>query len=223
MKKTYRSKFIEKLSGDGVLYERDILNMILSNAYGGKEMSDITDKLLARFPSVHAVITADLNEILAVDGVSEKVALYLITLGTVANRNAQSELKSIKNGDEFLAMLAGRFSGYDNEVAEFYFVNSHGKVIYTTKYTSGNADEVKMRTDEFISFITQNKPYGMYLAHNHVNCSCRPSVADDDLTLKIATVCEACDVQLFDHAIINSDGEIYSYSVSGRLNELMNE
>ena len=221
MKKTYRSKFIEQLEGGGVLYERDILNIILSNAYGGKDMSATADKLLARFPGVHSILTADLEEILAVDGVSEKVALYLVTLGTAVKRSEQNDIKSIKNGEEFLDMLAGRFGGYDNEVAEFYFVNSRGKAVYTTRYTSGNADEVKMRTDEFISFITQNKPYGLYIAHNHVNCASRPSIADDDLTRKIATVCEACGVKLFDHAIINSEGEVFSYSISGRLNEIM--
>lgn len=221
MKKFTRSECIEKLDGGGALYERDILNIILSNAYGGKDMSDITDKLLARFPGVRSVITADLNEILAVDGVNEKVALYLKTLGAAVNYDAQGELKSIKNGEEFLGMLADRFGGYDNEVAEFYFVNSRGKALYTTKYTSGNADEVKMRTDEFIAFITQNKPYGMYLAHNHVNCASRPSLADDDLTRKISSLCGVCGVKLFDHAIINSDGEIFSYSQSGRLREIM--
>ena len=220
MKNTYRSEFIQKLDGDGALYEKDVLNIMLSNAYNGKDMSGVAEKLLARFPSVKAVLDATLDEILAVDGVSEKVALYLKTVGTVCALEEDKKISSIKNEEEFKNVLKLAFYGADNEYVKFFVVNSRGKIINTKTYTSGNADKVEMPTDEFLSLITCNKPYGLYLAHNHINCSCRPSASDDEVTRKIAMLCKACKVKLCDHAIINSDGEIFSYASSGRLEEL---
>lgn len=220
MKNTYRSGFIQKLDGDGALYERDILNIILSNAYNGKDMSAVADKLLSRFPSVKAVLGASLEEVLAVDGVSEKVALYLKTVGTVCALEEDKKISSIKNNEEFLNVLKLAFLNADNEYVKFFVVNSRGKIINTKTYTSGNADKVEMPTDEFLSLITGNKPYGVYLAHNHINCSCRPSASDDEVTRKIALLCKACKVKFCDHAIINSDGEIFSYASEGRLKEL---
>lgn len=222
MEKSYRSEFIEKLNGDGAVYEKDILNIILSNAYGGRDMSGIADKLLSRFPSVKSIICAALKEISAVEGVSESVALYLKTLGRIEELKNEKQFTHIKDTEDFYRLLANRFSGCDNEFAEFFFVNSRGKIVDRKTYTSEIADMVEIPTSEIVSALTTVKPYGMYYAHNHVNCSPNPSNADDRLTGKIAQVCAACSVKLFDHAIINSDGEIYSYLQSGRLNEIMN-
>lgn len=221
MEKSFRSGFINKLESGGVLYERDILNILLSNAYGGKDMGAVADKLLARFPSVSAIISADADEITAVEGVSESVALYLKTLGTAVNLKAENGITEIKNAEDFSRLINSAFRGKDNEYAQFYLVNARGKILFSKQFTSGSADKVELQTDEFLSFLTNYKPYGLYIAHNHVNCSCNPSLSDDEITRKIALLCNMCNVKVLEHCIINSDGEIYSYLKSGRVSEII--
>ncbi len=221
MEKSFRSGFIDKLESGGVLYERDILNILLSNAYGGKDMGAVADKLLSRFPSVNAIISADADEITAVDGVSESVALYLKTLGSIVNLKAENSVTEIKSAEGFHKLMKSVFKGKDNEYAQFYLVNARGKILFSKQFTSGSADKVELQTDEFLSLLTNYKPYGLYIAHNHVNCTCNPSLSDDGITRKIALLCNMCGVKFFDHCIINSDGEIYSYLKSGRLNGII--
>lgn len=221
MESSYRRAFVNKLDGGGVLYERDVLNILLSNAYGGKDMSGIADRLLERFPSIGSILRADVAEITAVEGVSERVALYFKTLAMLEKYNPENAFTEIKDGDDFLSKLACRFSYRDNECAEFYLVNARGKITGNKTFTSNSSHSIALRTEDFLAFLTGNKAYALYCVHNHVNASCRPSSADDDITRRIAVLCSTCNVKFLDHAIINSDGEMFSYAKSGRLENLI--
>ena len=218
MGKTYRSAYIERLNTDGALYQREILNILLSNAYAGKDMSDVADKLLQCFPSIGAIISASKEELIAIDGVDEKVANYFKTLDAVKKFNAEKSLTHIKSAEDFSQIVSSRFRGRDNEYAELFFVNVRGRILERKIYTSDYANEVAIPTGEVVATLALIKPYGVYVAHNHVNCSPRPSIADDRLTEKLVELCLSCNVKFFDHLIINSSGEIYSYLQSGKLN-----
>ena len=217
---TYRSEYVKKLESDGALYARDVLNILLSNAFGGSDMSDIADRLLARFPSVKAVIHAEPDEITAVEGVSERVAMYLKTLSLIEKYEPDNGFSEIKDVGDFLSKLAVRFTCRDSEYAEFYLVNARGAIVGSKRFTSDSVEFVQLPTEEFIGFLIKNKAHGLYCAHNHVGESCAPSMADDAITRKIEIICSTCDVRFFDHAIIDSQGGIFSYAQSGRFDAI---
>lgn len=198
------------------MYERDILNILLSNAYGGKDMSSITDALLARFPSVRSIITADWRELAAVEGVTEPVALYLRTLGLIAEACENRDF-FITSTKECLELISSRFNGKDNESVEIYFVNKSGKVTDIKSFTSGNANRVEVSSAELMALLSSAKAYGIYFAHNHVNTSATPSYNDDFVTERVAEACKIIGLELFDHCIISSAGGTFSYSQSGKL------
>lgn len=212
---------MEKLDGDGRLYERDILNILLSNAYGGKDMSAVTDALLARFPSVHSIISADTRELTAVEGISEAVALYLKALGRVVEECDKKEAY-IKSTEDCIKYISSRFYGKDNESVEIYFVNKSGKVTDIESYTSYNADRVDISSAELMALISSTKAHGIYFAHNHVNTSATPSRNDDFVTERVAAACRISGLELFDHCIISSTGDSFSYQQSGKLEVIKN-
>ena len=215
MAKNYRREFLEKLNG-GVLYERDILNILLSNAYGGRDMSAVTDALLARFPSVRSIISADWRELTAVEGVTETVALYLRTLGLTAEAREKRDFY-ITSTQDCMELISSRFCGKDNESVEVYFVNKSGKVTDIKSFTSGNANRVEVSSAELMALLSSAKAYGIYFAHNHVNTSANPSHNDDFVTERVAEACKIIGLELFDHCIISSTGDTFSYSQSGKL------
>lgn len=220
MKKTYREDYIEKLESGGALYGRDVLSLMLSNAFGGRDMTAEADRLLDCFPSVKAVLRASLAELSAIDGVSPNTARYLFAVGAVDRVNKKPPQTAITGGDDFFALVAAEFCGCDNEYASFYLVNGRGKIVAQKQFTSSRADTVSVPTEEFLRFLTEGKAYGLYCAHNHVAGGCAPSLADDGLTARIARLCGISSVKFFDHAIIDCDGNIFSYARSGRLEKL---
>ncbi len=215
MKENYRGEYIRKLSAGGALYGRDVLSAMLSNAFGGKDMTAVADGLLARFPSVGAVLHASVEELTDVDGVSERMALYLIAVGRLENYNPHSPITEIKSAEHFRSCISTAFEGCDNEYAQFYLVNARGKVVAQKRFTSMRAETVSMPTEDFLAFLTGHKAYGLYCAHNHVADTCRPSRADDVLTEKIARLCEINGVKFFEHAIVDCRGNVFGYSLSG--------
>lgn len=219
MTEGFRKKFIEKLDGDGRIYEADLLNILLSNAFGGKDMSQVTEVLLNRFPGVKSVIEAEPEELLAVDGVSSRVVTYLKTLDRAYNL-CHKEVLYIRGTEQCFEVAGERFRGKDSECVEIYFVNKSGKVTDIRHYTTKNADRVDVSANEILSVISSSEAHGLYFAHNHVNSPAFPSAADDNATKKIMKACEVCGIIFFDHCIISSTGDRFSYRSSGRIEEL---
>lgn len=54
------------------------------------------------------------------------------------------------------------------------------------------------------------------VCHNHPSGNVRPSIADDQLTVKLSNACKTMDIRLLDHVIVTDDS-YYSYSDESRL------
>lgn len=212
----YRDGYIRALEDTDDLYESEILRITFGNAYGGRENPQLAAALLERFPSVKSIIEADLSEITAVDGVPENFALYLKTLDRIYKQMTRNDL-IINSTQDCLKVLSERFRAKDNEYVEIYLVNKNGRVTEVKSYTSHKADRVDVSANSILSVISSSNAYGLYFAHNHVNASVNPSADDDDVTGKIFVACNMCNIKFFDHCIINSRGDTFSYAQSGRL------
>lgn len=212
----YRRQFLERLQSGEKLDESELLNIILSNAYGGRDMSAVAGALLQRFPSITAILKADFAEITAVQGVSENVASYLKSLGLTENFRKNGELY-IDGTAQCLSVAAERFRGKKNECVEIYFLNKSGKVIDIKSYTSGLPDKVEVAAGALLLDISSSNAYGLYVVHNHLNSSAKPSRDDNDVTAKIISACEICKIVFYDHCIVSSNGERFSYKESGTL------
>ncbi|MCM1438359.1 MAG: hypothetical protein NC131_04000 [Roseburia sp.] len=214
----YRSEFLNRLNSGGELSEREILNIILSNAYGGKDFSKVADALLTRFPSVRALLDANLSEIIAVGGVTEAVACYI--------KSVKLAEEYLKNGEIYLdcegfpAFARARLGGRANEFMEAYLVNRSGKVVAVKSYTSGKPDRVEITSGEILAAISASGAYGLYFAHNHVNFGASPSADDDRVTAKLKEACGMCKIIFFDHCVVGWKGETFSYLKSGRMEKI---
>ena len=215
----YRKEFIEKLESGGRIYEEELLNMLLSNAYGGKDFSALSKALLARFPGVRAIIGASYGEIMSVEGMTESIATYFKTLELIINAENRRVLY-IKNAEQAFEVAEERFKFKDSECIEMYFLNTRGLVIDIKTFTSKKADRVDVDLGSLLSAITVSKAHAMYFAHNHINCPADPSPKDDNATAKLLQACDLSGVKFLDHIIVSSTGDRFSYLMSGKLSEL---
>ncbi|MGN0818456.1 MAG: JAB domain-containing protein [Candidatus Coproplasma sp.] len=221
MHEGHRKRLLEKLKSGDNLYEHELLEILLFNAYPRKNVNPIAHALLERFAGIKAVLTADIDELCAVDGVGENVALYLKCLGEcVYSGNECQSFAKIRNTSEFKAFVSARFRGKGNETLEFYLLDKNGRVNRIGSFTNGDAERVDVRPEDVIKLISVHKPYGVYVAHNHVNGSSLPSPADDKLTKQVQLICSLNNAHLYDHCIYASDDDIYSYYMNDRLEKI---
>lgn len=216
----YREEYIRILDETDNLYENEILRIIYGNAYGGKENPELVAALMERFPSVKSLMEADISELEAVNGMPANFALYLKTLNCINKFLNKNEI-FMTGTEQCFKVIAERFRGKDNEYVEMYLVNKNGKVTDIKVFTSHKANKVDISASEIFSVISSSNAYGLYFAHNHVNASVQPSSEDDDVTGKIAVACDMCRIKFFDHCIINSVGDKFSYVKSGRMSNVV--
>lgn len=224
MHEGHRQRLYEKLTGGGNLYEHELLEMLLFNAYPRKNTNPVAHALLERFSSINEVLNADIDELCAVEGVGRNIALYLKCVGAcVAAGNNCDCFAVVKNVAEFEEFIKRRFRGKHDEFFELYLLDKNGRIKRICAYTSNDANKVDLDPEAIIKDISVYRPYGVFAAHNHVAGSSEPSAADDELTRSIQLICDLNNVKFYDHCIYASDEEIYSYFLSNRLDKIKSD
>ncbi len=220
MHEGHRKRLLEKLKNGDSLFEHELLEILLFNAYPRKNVNPVAHALLKRFPCINEILNAEVEELTAVEGVGENVALYLKCIGECLRYKSDSEgFASVKNTAELIAFVTARMRGFTHEVLELYFMDKSGVVRRICSFTERDPDRVRIRPEEIIKLISVVRPYGLYIAHNHVMSPCAPSEADDDITKKLQLICSLNNVRLYDHVIYTSGG-VYSYFLEGRLDKI---
>lgn len=221
MHEGHRRRLLEKLKSGDNLFEHEILEILLFNAYPRKNVNPVAHALLSRFSSINEVLNADIDELCLVEGVGENVALYLKCIGECLNLGNRCEgFAVIKNIAQFKDFVCARFRGKSSETLEFYLMDKNGKVRRIFSFSDKDANKVEVRPEEITKIISVHKPYGVYMAHNHINCPSAPSSADDDITGKVQLICSLNNVRLYDHCIYSDTDGIFSYFMTDRLEKI---
>lgn len=215
----------EKLkNGDG-LYEHELLEILLFNAYPRVNTNPIAHALLNAFGSIAGVLNAEVDELCAVDGVGESVALYLKCIGECTKNTPKNSagVAVLKSYEDFKDFVRIRLRGRNEEVLELYCLEKSGKVKKISCFTSNEQNKVNVYTEKVASVITINKPYGLVIAHNHLSGSSEPSFNDDRFTGEVQVMCSMNGIQLYDHCIYASDNNIFSYFTSGKIDKIKSD
>jgi DNA repair protein RadC len=176
---------------------------------------------LKQFPSITAVLTASIDELKSVEGVGESVATYLRCIGMcLSATNDSTSFTMIKSCSDLKQFISYRFANKPCEFLEFYLLDRMGCIKRIGSYTSNSATMVTVATNELSKLLCISKPFGLFVAHNHLYGSAMPSTADDLLTRQIQVICNLNDIHFYDHCIYYKDDEIFSYFGSGRLKQI---
>ncbi|MGN1103748.1 MAG: JAB domain-containing protein [Candidatus Coproplasma sp.] len=214
MDKDFRKDCIERFE-NGYVYDREVLTILLSNAFPALDAGGIVDSLLYSLPSVYAVLEADLATLMAVHKMTRQVAEYIVALGK-AKRISLQPLTAISDSRQLIEYGMDKYRGSDCEETELFCVNRGGKVIAHYTYGSDQMKKVELNFRTVAADITSVSASGFYLLHNHVYGSVQPSEQDDIFTLKLLSVFSEGDIKLIDHCIVG-EREGFSYLNSGRL------
>ena len=224
MHEGHRRRLYEKLKNGDNLFEHEVLEMLLFNAYPRKNTNPVAHNLLERFPSIAEVLSASYDELVSVPGVGEQVALYLMCVGKCVEKgNSARAFATFSCRGDVYGFVKLRLHGLHSERLELYFVDKTGNLSRISSFSSGDSDKVVVSPEEIIRLISVTRPYGMVAAHNHVEGTAEPSGADDDFTKQCQIICSMNNVRLYDHVILASDGTVFSYFDSGRLDEIERE
>ena len=222
MHEGHRQRMLERLeSAEGSLQEHELLEILLFNAIPRKNTNELAHRLLSTFGSLRAVLGAEMAELKAVPGVGESTAAYLRIIGIFYARAQlkEPELPSAFSFAAFRPFLIERFEGAREEYVELYSLDGKDCVKNVRRFSSEKSFQASVDPKEISRFLVEAKPAAMVAVHNHITGPASPSREDDDFTAQLEILCSMHNVSLRDHIICSPEG-VYSYFLSGKLNEL---
>jgi DNA repair protein RadC len=154
-----------------------------------------------------------------ISGIGEAKAITIaaaMELGT--RRQAKPLLKKtqIRESREIGPYLQAKLRDYTHEVFAVVFLNRANKINHFEIISSGGITGTVADPRIILSKALENKATSIVLCHNHPSGNLKPSLADEELTLKIKEAARFLDISVLDHIIVSEEG-YYSFSDEGML------
>lgn len=212
----HRDRVRERFCKDGLdgFADHNILELILFYSVPRKDTNELAHRLLESFGSFSAVLEADVDNLMQVDGITYNTAVLLKLFSSVPRRYFQSRysvgtvIDDVAKAADYAASL---FIGYDYEVAYVICLDGKNKIICCELYSKGSMNTTEISVSGIVECAIKHKAVKIILAHNHPAGTSRPSKNDVETTKKIKYVLSEMDIKLEDHIVVGSDGKCSSF------------
>ncbi len=184
------------------------------------DTNKIAHRLLDRFVTVGGVLNADVKELVKVEGVGERTAMFLHSLpallGIVERNLAAHELPSLRSVKEIVDFARTYFYGKVVEEAYIFSLNASYRLIAVSKISDGIGGQTYIFPAKVIKRAISDNASIVVIAHNHPGGIINPSVNDFEVTRSLAEILAEVNITLFD-SIVVSGKEYFSLREKGYL------
>ena len=192
------------------------LELLLFFAIPQKDTNPLAHNLINHFGSLKAVFDADYKDLMVVDGIKENSAMLISLLRAFKNYCFKPDedkrmLNSTHSTAEYIKQL---FCGSTTE--EFYVIclTNEGKIINYALVAKGTLDRVNIQIRTITQIALDNKVNRIIIAHNHPKAKADMSHEDLRLTYSIICSCMLNSIDVLDHIIVGTDGELSLHECS---------
>jgi len=194
-----------RASGADALPDYELLELVLFRSIPRADTKPLAKALIARFGSFAEVVSAETERLMEVKGVGDAIALDLkliraaslrLARGEVMNRPVLSSWKAIV--DYCRAAMAFE----TREQFRILFLDKKNQLIADEVQQQGTVDHTPVYPREVMKRALELASTAIVLVHNHPSGDPTPSMADIEMTKKIALAGERLGVLVHDHLII---------------------
>ena len=198
-----RARFIE--GGPDALPDYELLEMVLFRAIPRRDTKPLAKALIARFGSFNEVITAPVDRLTEVTGVSEGVATELKLIQAAALRLAKSAVMdrpAISSWSALVDYCSAAMAYETTEQFRVLFLDRKNVLIADEIQSRGTIDHTPVYPREVIKRALELGASAIILVHNHPSGDPSPSRADVEMTKKIEDAAKPLGVAVHDHLVI---------------------
>lgn len=225
--KGHRKRIRDRVRKESLEHFQDyqVLEYALTFVLPYKDTNLIAHELINKFGSLYAVLEADEEELMQVEGISEVSAHFLSHLLEIYRYYEQEKAKqtvTVISPDEVYKFVKQFFKG--KLVEEIYLVSlsPNNKVVSIDKISQGTNCSAQADMRKIMELVTRRKVSNIVIAHNHPKGSCEPSDDDNNFTKMLVTSLTLSGCHLMDHLIIGEDDH-YSYRRSSLIDQFRDE
>ena len=222
--KGHRIRLREKfLKSPCSLHDYEILELALFMAHPRIDVKTLAKKILLRFKSFAAAISAEPSIIKQIDGAGDSTVatLKIIHQAVIRCLKPAEKICQLDSINE-VATYCRTMMGYDSiEQFRVIFLNSKNNILADEIQQTGTINRTNLYIRELIKNAMNYGAASIILIHNHPSGDPTPSQADIDLTKLVYDACLKVQIQLHDHIIVSKTSH-FSFLERGLLRAIQN-
>ena len=210
-----RARFAE--GGVSALADYELLELYLFNSIVRRDVKPIAKDLLAVFGNFAEVVSAPVERLIEIKGISKKTALDLKILQAAALKLGQESVLGRPVLSSWTALLDYCRSAMQFESKEQFrvlFLDKKNRLIADEVLGHGTVDRAPVYPREVLKRALELSATAVILTHNHPSGDPTPSQSDIDMTNNIITAAKPLNISVHDHLIIGRDN-IASFKMLG--------
>lgn len=189
--------------------EEALLAACMGTAEPNLSLRDASARLLARFGSLSAVLSASPEALAATPGVGRDAAASISRAYDLSVRLARAEIAPRSIISSWTALLAYVGAALRNERREQFrvlFLDIRNSLIRDETMAVGTVDHAPVYPREVIRRALELSASNLILVHNHPGGDPSPSRADIEITKQIVEAGRLLKIAVHDHLVVGANG-----------------
>lgn len=199
-----RQTYLEQ--GIDAFHEHQALELLLTFAIPRKDTNELAHRLIKRFGSLKAVLSADPYELKKEQGMGEQTAVLLSLVGALNKKTKKAcvspKLDTPSEAARYCKLL---FEGKRYEAMYAVSLDKKRRVLHSDLISSGTLAETAAYPRLVAECALRHGASGVILTHNHPSGDAQPSTEDIQTTKLMLRALEPLGIALNDHIVIGAD------------------
>lgn len=210
-----RTKLIKR--GADALEDYELLETLLFAFIPRRDVKPIAKQLLSRFGSLSAIMAAEPDDLIKVDGVGPTVSAYIKATREIGARASRENIQAQPVISSWTALLSYVRTSLQHEKREQFrvmFLDNKNQLIADELMGQGTVDHAPVYPREIARRALELAASSLILIHNHPSGDPKPSRADIDITHEIIDALRSLNITVHDHLIAAKTG-VTSFKTEG--------
>jgi len=210
-----RERFLR--AGADALQDYELLELVLFRAIPRRDVKPLAKELIERFGGFAEAVSADVERLREMKGLSEAAATELKIVQAAALKLAQGRLMertAIGSWNQLLQYCRAAMGFDAKEQFRVLFLDSKNRLIADEVQQRGTVNHTPVYPREIVKRALELGSSAIILVHNHPSGDATPSSADIQMTKEIVAAAKALKIEVHDHLVIGR-GEPASFRTLG--------
>jgi len=205
----HRQRLRQKIINNGseTLADYELLELLLMLAIPRKDVKPLAKDLIRRFGSFTGIITASVDDLMAVTGVKENTVAAIKTVNGAATRMLKGHIQDRPVFTAWQAVIdycLAAQSHCDIEQFRILFLDTKKHLIADEVLQQGTINHTPVYIREAVKRALELKAHSLVMVHNHPSGDPTPSPSDIQTTVQMKSALATMDISLLDHIIVSS-------------------
>lgn len=208
-----------RMGGFGALPDYELLELCLYRSIPRADVKPLAKALLTRFGGLAGVLSAPMQDLRAMPGVGEAVALDLKLVHEATLRIGKGVVAKRPVISSWSALVIYARTALAHEPREQFrvlFLDKKNQLIADETLGQGTVDHAPVYPREVARRALELSASAVILLHNHPSGDPQPSAADIDMTRQIIKALDALKIAVHDHLVVGREG-VASFKALGLL------